>query len=174
MPKYSLERKEAVLSKLLSPNNQSFAELSREEGISVQTLYDWRNKARQSGVLMPNSDSSNKWDRQTKFTVVLETAAMNEQELSTYCREKGLYPTQIEHWREACLNGVDEAPISPKAARDEIRALKKDKKKLESQIRRKDKALAETAALLVLKKSFRRFGRTRKYDYGSDAHNGNR
>ncbi|MFT5273953.1 MAG: hypothetical protein ACI9J2_000475 [Saprospiraceae bacterium] len=42
---------------------------------------------------MPNSDSSNKWGRQTKFTIVLETAAMNEQERFTYCREKGLYPT---------------------------------------------------------------------------------
>ncbi len=59
MPKYSVERREAVLSKLLSSNSQSFAEISREEGISVQTLYDWRNKARRSGVLMPNSDSSN-------------------------------------------------------------------------------------------------------------------
>jgi transposase len=82
-----------------------------------------------SYAVVSNSDSSNKWDHQTKFTVVLETAAMNEQERSTYCCEKGLYPTQIEDWREACLNGVDEAPISPKAARDEIRALKKDKKK---------------------------------------------
>ncbi len=170
MPKYSVERREAVLSKLLLSNSQSFAEISREEGISVQTLYDWRNKARRSGVLMPNSDSSNQWDCQTKFTVVLETAAMNEQELSAYCREKGLYPTQITQWREACINGVDEALISPKVARDEIRALKKDKKKLETQLRGKDKALAETAALLVLQKSFRRFGRTRKYDYDSDAH----
>ncbi len=50
--------------------------------------------------------------------------------------------------------GVDEALISPKVARDEIRALKKDKKKLETQLRRKDKALAETAALLVLQKKF--------------------
>jgi hypothetical protein len=52
--------------------------------------------------------------------------------------------------------------------------LKKEKKKLESQIRRKDKALAETVALLVLQKNFRRFERTRKSDYDSDAHNGNR
>ena len=82
MPKYSIDRKESVLSKLLSPDRCSISELSRSEGISQQTLYAWRNKARQSGVLMPNKKSPDRWDKQTKFAVVLETASMNTQALS--------------------------------------------------------------------------------------------
>ncbi len=87
MPKYSIERRESVLSKLLTSGRCSIAELSREEGITEQTLYAWRNKARQSGVFMPNNESPERWDRQTKFSVVLETQAMNAQELSSYYRK---------------------------------------------------------------------------------------
>jgi len=155
MPKYSIERKESVLLKLLSPSHGSVAELSREEGISEQTLYAWRNKARQSGVFMPNNESPDRWDKQTKFSVVLETQAMNAHELSAYCREKGLYPKQVHEWRDACLNGIESPALDPKAVRIEVRDLKKDKKSLKRELRRKDKALAEAAALLVLAKKYR-------------------
>jgi len=155
MPKYSIERKESVLSKLLEPSRYSVSELAREEGISEQTLYAWRTKARSSGVFMPNKDSSNRWDKQTKFAVVLETAGFNSQELSAYCREKGLYPKQVEQWRNACMNGIESSNVDPKKAREEVRHLKQDKKQLERELRRKDKALAESAALLVLAKKYR-------------------
>lgn len=85
MPKYSIERKESILSKLLTPGGCSVAELSTEEGISKKTLYAWRNEARQSGVFMPNNESAERWDKQSKFSVVLETQAMNAHELSSYC-----------------------------------------------------------------------------------------
>ena len=51
---YSLERKEAVLKKMLPPNNQSIAVLAKEEGISDATLYNWRQQARNEGRLMPD------------------------------------------------------------------------------------------------------------------------
>lgn len=155
MPKYSVERKESVLSKLLGSHRYSIAEIAREEGISEQTLYAWRTKARSSGVFMPNSDSSKRWDKQTKFAVVLETASLNKEELSAYCREKGLYPKQVQQWREACMNGIDSSSVDPKAVREQVRELKKDKKQLERELHRKDKALAESAALLVLAKKYR-------------------
>jgi transposase-like protein len=155
MPKYSIERKESVLLKLLSPGGCSITELSSEQGISVQTLYAWRNKARQSGVFMPNNKSSERWDKQTKFTVVLETGSLNDEELSAYCREKGLYPRQVQQWRDACLQGIDTPVVDAKAVRVEVRELKQSKKALERELRRKDKALAEAAALLVLAKKYR-------------------
>ena len=155
MPKYSIDRKESVLSKLLSPDRCSISELSRSEGISQQTLYAWRNKARQSGNFMPNKQSPDRWDKQTKFAVVLETGSMNTQELSAYCSEKGLYPKQVHEWRDTCLNAIDAPTFDPKAVRVEVRGLKQDKKTLERELNRKDKALAEAAALLVLAKKYR-------------------
>lgn len=154
MPKYSLERKESVLSKLLPPNNYSIAALSRLEGISAKTLYAWRDKARHTGVLMPNKKSPEHWDSRTKFTVVLETATLNTNELSAFCRRKGLYPEQVSRWRDACMTGINEPAVSHQDTRIEVRNLKKDKKELERQLRRKDKALAEAAALLVLQKKY--------------------
>ena len=94
MPRYSVERKNAVLSKLMPPNNESVPEVSRTEGISEGTLYNWISKVREGGSTVPGSRSNDadQWTGETKFSVVLETQTMNEAEKSEYCRSKGLYP----------------------------------------------------------------------------------
>jgi transposase len=150
--RYSDERKAAVLSRLLPPNNQSVPEVVEAEGISSATLYNWLKQAREQGVPVPGSRASNaeQWSGEAKFAAVVETLAMNEAEKSAYCREKGLYPEQIERWRQACIGGVgaqssDSEPL--RQARNEIKRLKR-------KVERKDKALAESAALLVLSKKF--------------------
>lgn len=84
--------------------------------------------------------------------MVIETAAFNEEQLSAYCRRKGLYPEQITRWKEAAIDGNES---SRPLAKVEMQALKKDRKKirrLERELSRKDKALAEAAALLILQK----------------------
>ena len=154
MPNYSLERKESVLAKLLN-GDCTIAELARGEGISPQTLYAWRNQSINSGESMSDTSSSSRWDKRRKFAAVLETASLNAEELSAYCREKGLYPNQVEQWRDACMNGIESASLDPKQTRNQVRELKKDKQQLERELRRKEKALAESAALLVLAKKYR-------------------
>ena len=158
MSRYSQERKEAILKKLLPPHSRSVAAVAKEEGISDATLYNWRKQLRESGSAVPNSNSSSEqWSAQTKLAVVAETFSMTESELSQYCREKGLYPEQIHQWRSECMQGFmsskeqeAEAKRQSKADKQEIKALKKD-------LRYKEKALAETAALLVLRKKLRAF-----------------
>jgi len=152
MPRYSEERKHAVLSKLIPPNNQPVPEVARSEGISEATLYNWISKARESGVPVPGSRSNNteEWSAEAKFAVVLETQAMNEVERSTYCREKGLYLEQIERWRQACVEGVG----GKSGDHDSLRHARNEIKQLKRKVNRKDKALAESAALLVLSKKF--------------------
>ncbi|WP_293650270.1 transposase [Thiolapillus sp.] len=94
--RYSAERKEAVMKKMLPPNNPSIRDLSKEEGISEATLYNWRNAARAKGQLLPDGDQTPAgWTAVDKFAAVVETAALNEAELSAWCREHGLYPEQI-------------------------------------------------------------------------------
>ena len=89
---------------------------------------------------------------ENKLAVVIETAAMNEQELSEYCRRKGLYVEQIACWREAAIAGNDANERLTKAERQELQKERKKSRRLEKELNRKEKALAETAALLVLKK----------------------
>ena len=150
---YPRERKEAVLKKMLAPHNRSIKELAEEEGISEGTLYNWRKAARGEGRLMPDGDSTPQgWASTDKFAAVLETAAMNEAELSAYCRQRGLYPEQIQAWREACEQANDWDRTQHKRLKEARKSDEKRIKELERDLQHKEKALAETAALLVLRK----------------------
>ncbi|NHQ75067.1 hypothetical protein HAT86_11425 [Roseovarius gahaiensis] len=100
---YSLERKSAVLMRMLPPNNVPIRQLSQEEGIGESTLFSWRAEARGKGQLMPDADAGPEgWSSCDKFAAVLETAALNEADLAEYCRKRGLYPAPIAAWRAAC------------------------------------------------------------------------
>jgi len=153
MPHYSPERKGAILQKMAPPHSPTVAELANQEGISTATLYNWRKAARERGAVLPsNSATPDKWSSEEKFRIVLETAPMTEAELSEYCRKHGLYPEQIEAWKTACMGANVQSDEQTKRSRQAAKAEKKRVKKLESELRRKEKALAETAALLTLSK----------------------
>lgn len=150
---YSNELKESILRRLLPPNSESISKVAREEGISEQTLRNWRDKARKEGRPAPGKDSTTEeWSTQDKFLVVVETAGFNESELAEYARQKGLYVEQIKSWRDACMNA--NGGVAKEAARlnRELKESEKERRKLEKEVQRKDKALAEAAALLVLSK----------------------
>ena len=150
---YSPERKAAVLKRMLSPNNMAVGQLSQEEGISEGTLYKWRAEARGKGQLLPDADAGPEgWSSRDKFAAVLETAALNEADLAEYCRKRGLYPAQIAAWRTACERANDWDRASTARLGQATKEEKKRVKDLERELARKEKALAETAALLVLRK----------------------
>jgi transposase-like protein len=155
---YSEERKSAVLKKLLPPLNRSVASVAKEEGISTITLYHWRNQARNQGEAVPGNKSlSDDWPAEARLAVVIETAALSAVEIATYCREKGLYVDQVSAWRQACLDGQVTAGQRRTEEREQSRVDKKRIRELERELLRKDKALAETAALLVLRKKLNAF-----------------
>ena len=151
--RYSLERKEAVLKKMLPPENKTIQELAKEEGISEATLYNWRKQARRQGRLLPDGDTTPEgWSAKDKFGAVVETAAMNEAELAEYCRQRGLYPEQVKAWRAACEQATDWEREAAERRNQSTREERKRAKALEQELARKEKALAETAALLTLRK----------------------
>jgi transposase-like protein len=162
MTRYSPERKEVILKKMLPPHSLSVAQLSKDEGICEATLYNWRKAFRGSGGVVPNSQtSSSQWSAQTKLAIVAETLSMTETELSQYCREKGLYPEEVHQWRSECMQGFMSAKEREAEAKKQAKADKQEIKALKKELRHKEKALAETAALLVLRKKLRAF-------YGED------
>jgi transposase-like protein len=121
--------------------------------VSEQTLYNWRNRFRHQGKAVP-ADPKNpeNWSGENKLAVVIETVALNEHELAEYCRQKGLYVEQVTRWREAAVAGAaTQRPVSA-AEHRELQQERKKTRKLEKELRRKEKALAEAAALLVLQK----------------------
>ena len=150
---YSKEFKDSILRRMLPPNNESITKISREEGLSEQTLRNWRNAARKSGYAVPGTDAlSDDWSTQDKFLIVVETSSMSETELAEYARKKGLYVEQIKAWKDACINA--NGGVAKEAARlnKELKNSIRETKKLEKELARKEKALAEAAALLVLRK----------------------
>ena len=136
--KDSPELKDALLRRMLPPNNESITKISREEGISEQTLRNWRDKARKEGYAAPGTDAvPDDWSTQDKFLVVVETAGMNETELAEYARKKGLYIEQIKAWKDACMNA--NGGIAKEASRlnRELKDSEKERRKLEKELQRK-------------------------------------
>ena len=138
---------------MLPPNNLAIRQLSQEEGISDATLPTWRAEARGKGQLGPDADAGPEgWTSRDKFAAVLETAALNEADLAEYCRKRGLYPAQIAAWRSACEQANDWDRASTARLGQATKEEKKRIKDLERDLARKEKALAEAAALLILRK----------------------
>ena len=150
---YSAEVKETMISRMMAPNSESISRISREEGISEQTLRNWRDRARAEGNVTPGkAGNSSAWSTQDKFLVVVETAKLNEAELAEYARKKGLYVEQIRAWKDACVNANGRVAKEAAKLNRELKASEKERHRLEMELARKEKALAETAALLVLRK----------------------
>ena len=153
MSTYSTQQKESALQKMMPPSNMPITQLSIELGIGESTLYNWRKQAIDKGHLVPgDGKNAEQWSSANKFAVVLETATLNQAELAEYCRKKGLYVEQIAAWRSACMDANANVKVQEKAFSIEAKKDKKQINQLEKELRRKDKALAETAALLVLRK----------------------
>lgn len=149
MRTYTKELKAKIIARLLPPNNEYVSDVANETGIPKDTLYSWRLKHRRGNQSVESGQTSTMTSAQ-KFDIVLETASMNEAELSEYCRRNGLYPEQISAWRETCRGANTQASV--RNDREKNRQLSKENKQLKAELRRKEKALAEAAALLVLKK----------------------
>jgi transposase-like protein len=152
---YSETFKKKLVEKMLTPNPRPMATLAREAGVPEPTLYRWRNAAtlgRMSGAdekPAPPRKPPHEWTAEQKLAVVLEAAAIPEADLGAFLRSKGLHEAQLKEWREAAMAGLrGPSRRDRKAANVEARRVRD----LERELARKDKALAEAAALLVLKK----------------------
>jgi transposase len=162
---YPTERKAAILVKLLPPSSRPVSEVALEEGMNEGTLYNWRHQALKNGSPVSTSEKKlNKWSAQAKFVAVVETANLSATELSQYCREKGLYPEEVSEWKQASIQGVGQESAANKTHKAEIQGCKKQIKQLERELAYKDKALAETAALLVLRKKLQALWGTEEED----------
>jgi len=139
---------------LLPPYSWAHRRISKTLGVSASVVSLWRNELVSDGLLdaYENPNESNKWSPEQRFTAVIETSAMSELELAEYCRSKGIFVDQINEWRTLAIQAQDiknKHQINKELSNEQQKV-----KKLQAEIARKDKALAETAALLVLRGKF--------------------
>jgi len=153
LPRYSAAFKAKVIERMLGPDQRTAISLSRDTGVSQVTLSRWKREARTLGFMSKNPSKREKKSRRVRRTaldrlrIVIEAAELSGEELGALLRREGLHSEELERWREQALTSLE----SPRRGRDKS----PEQKELESvrrELRRKEKALAETAALLALKK----------------------
>lgn len=156
--KYTDAIKASVLSKALAPNAPGVIELAKEFNIPKATIYTWlvnmKNKNNKKAHIPKRPKDQTP---EFKLQVVMDTLGKTEEEQSAYCRAHGIYYGHIEAWRHQILESLGaEASTVDKAREKETKAenqrIQDEMKTLKSNLKRKDKALAELTALLVLKK----------------------
>jgi transposase-like protein len=144
MARYGQAFKERGVARLLPPESSSVEEVSTKVGIRVATLERWRAEF----LADAGGDQPQRWTPAARLEAVIATAAMDQATRSAWCREHGVFPTALDAWKRDAISGLGEPEDDREVARQENRRVKE----LERELRRKDKALAETAALLVLSK----------------------
>ncbi len=147
---YPAQVKASILAKALAPNAPSVVELAKEFNIPYATLYTWMSSMLNNKPLKQVNKSQRPQDKsaQDKLQAVLETMDKTEEEKSAYCRQHGIYISHLEEWKQQMLAGLgntNKDKSDNSQTTKEIQQLKKD-------LYRKDKALAEASALLILKK----------------------
>ena len=146
MARYGQAFKDKAVARLLPPESASVQTVSQELSISVATLERWRADA----LSRPARERA--WTARARFEAVLATAAMDEASKSAWCREQGVYPQELEQWRSAATQALADPEDASRENQREKKADRRRIKELERDLRRKEKALAEAAALLVLSK----------------------
>ena len=161
MRRYSETVKADVRRRMSPPARQSVAQISKELGIHIATLYAWRKAWRLQGEVVPASEKAPEtWSTADKFTVVLESAGLNATELGAFCRERGLYSEQVDRWRQAAQDANANSMLTMADQKDLEKRHQQDQreiKRLQQELRRKDKALAEAAALLMASKKIQAY-----------------
>jgi len=147
--KYSATFKERAIEKALTrASGVSILQIANDIGVARGTLYHWLEKSGKTAAtkhLSPEKRPQD-WGTAEKLQAIIETSPLTEENLNSYCRHNGIYKHHIEQWK------ADMASTNNTPDKAEMRALREENKKLKKAILRKDKALAETAALLVLQK----------------------
>lgn len=151
MPKRHTQAfKEQSVQKALTRNGKSVKIIAQELNIGYSTLQKW---IREYKLVAPSKDNQRPqdWSREQQFQALMDTASMNAEQCSQYCREKGIFPHHLDEW---CNNFIKKDNQSVTSSKSDVTRLKKENATLQKELRRKEKALAETAALLVLQKKF--------------------
>lgn len=156
LTKYSKQFKiEAVKKVFTREKDTSISSIARSLGIKISTFHGWV-KAMENKDLTEDFPTSGEiiqkspyqWSVKERFDSIIESSKLSKEELSEYCRKKGIFPHHLENWKNEFIKSFSKG----RSDSTETKKLKNEIKTLSFELKRKEKALAEAAALLVLKK----------------------
>lgn len=149
---YPAQIKASVLAKALAPNAPSIVELAKEFNIPYATIYSWTTSMLSKKNITPVNEPQRPKDKsaQDKLQAVINTIGKTEAEQSAYCRQHGIYINHLNEWKNQILESL--GIVDTKKHKAELQLIINEVKQLKRDLLRKDKALAEVSALLILKK----------------------
>lgn len=164
--------KQQMVKRMLGPSAVTATELSKKVGVSQPTLSGWLREAHRVATVKKPTDGEKseapsppkKWTAEEKLRVVVEAHGLEGSALGALLRKEGLHEAQLKEWREAAAGGLAQSADAATSVaftagqRRRLAASEKRVKELERELRRKEKALAEAAALLVLEKKLGALG----------------
>jgi transposase-like protein len=152
---YSVEFREQALSKVLQRGNRTVGAVADELNVNVLTLRKWMRSAAAANRSLSSGHAKRPedWSLEERLMALQESHGLVDEALSGWCRERGLFAHHLVQWRaDFCTVGVTG---SRRESAQEVRDLKQANVQLQRELNRKEKALAEAAALLVLQKNYR-------------------
>lgn len=148
--KYSIGYRNGILKKVIPPESRPLKEVALENGISEQTIRNWMQMAKSGTLALATGDTApGDRDAAEKLRLVLESKSVSPEAMGQWLRERGLHSEHLPLWEQEILQVMNDKVDKRKS---QEAALLKENKQLKKELHRKEKALAEMAALLTLKK----------------------
>ena len=148
---YSPAFKEEVVRKMLTRGDRTIADMAAELNVPYHSVRNWLRNPKMAHLhRSPAGEKrAQEWSPEQRLQALLDTNNLSTEQLSAWCRERGIFAHQLQTWKaEFCM------PAKPPADAVEVRKLKTEMASLQRELNRKEKALSEAAALLVLQKKY--------------------
>jgi transposase-like protein len=151
LSRYPQAFKEEVVRKMLTRGNRTIADMAAELNVPYHSVRNWLRNPKMTDLnrLAGGEKRPQEWSAQQRLQALLDTNTLAPEELNAWCRERGIFPHQLQAWKAQFS-----MPAKSPAEAGELRKLKGELAGLQRELTRKDKALSEAAALLVLQKKY--------------------
>lgn len=151
--RHSKEFKESIVQKIMTPGGPSIMQMSVKTGIGHGSIRNWIKLCGNPSSMK----NSKEWSPEEKLEILMKTFSMSENEIGEFLRSKGLHSIALEEWKQVFYSA--HMPVGRPKLDPELVELRGKEKDLSRDLKRKDKALAEMSArIILLKKSHLLFG----------------
>lgn len=150
--KFSEEFKKSAVQKVLLRGSKPVKLICEELGVANPTLYEWKKQYANIEGMKKSQRRPQDWSAAEKLEAVIQFSCLPSEKQGEFLRSSGLHLEYVKGWKKAMEAGLGDGLKDSRSSRQELAQLKARTKELERELLRKDKALAETTALIVLKK----------------------
>jgi transposase-like protein len=147
-------KEQALVKAFARSGDQSVRSIAADLGMNLGTLRDWMKQAARARTKSPaRAVHASDWTPAQRLLALQESHGLGEEALNAWCRERGLFTHDLTQWHRDFCEAA--GAVGRGAETDELRQLRLTNGQLQRDLNRKEKALAEAGALLVLQKKYR-------------------